>query len=81
MVVCIKYVIKDQQKECINIFLCSMFSAQGMAAASVSEASGQDIVIATSGISTDDPVSTKILSELNWLAIHGIIWLLHVNLF
>ena len=52
-----------------------------MAAASMSEASGQDTVIATGGISPDDSDSTKILSELNVLAIHGMIWLLHVNLF
>ena len=58
-----------------------MFSAQGMAPARVSEASGQGSVIATSGISSDDPTSTKILSELNVLAIHAMIWLLHVNSF
>ena len=51
-----------------------------MAAASMSEARGQDTVMATGGISPDDPASTKILSELKWLAIHGMILLLHVNL-
>ena len=52
-----------------------------MATASVSEASGHGTVMATiySGISPDDPASTNILSELNVLAIHGMIWLLHVN--
>ena len=58
-----------------------MFSAQGMVTASMSEASGHGTVIATSGISPDDPASTKILSEMNVLAIHKMIWLLHVNLF
>ena len=47
-----------------------MFSAQAMAAASVSETGDH-------GISPDDPTSTKVLSELNLLAIHAmIIWLL-----
>ena len=46
-----------------------MFSAQGMTAASVSEASGHGTVIATSGIFPDDPASTKILSESSYLAI------------
>ena len=56
-----------------------MFSTQAMATVSVSEASGHGTVMATSGIFPDDPASTKILSELNVLAIHGMIWLLHVN--
>ena len=47
-----------------------MFSAQGMAAASVSEASGLVTVMATSGISADHLTSTKILSELSLLAIY-----------
>ena len=46
-----------------------MFSAEAMATASVSEASGHGTVRATSDISPDDPTSTKILSELNFLAI------------
>ena len=58
-----------------------MFSAQAMAAARVSEASDHGTVIATSDISRDDPASTKILSELNLLAIHGMIWLSHISLF
>ena len=54
-----------------------MFSAQAMAAASVSEASAHGTVIATSDISpdptstSDDPISTKIHSELNLLAVYG----------
>ena len=52
-----------------------------MAAASVSKASGHGIVMTTSGVFPDDPTSTEILSELNLLAIHGMIWLSHVNLF
>ena len=40
-----------------------------MATASVSEASGHGTVMATRGISPDDSTSTKILSELNLLAI------------
>ena len=42
-----------------------MFSAQAMAAASVSETGHHGTVMATSGIFHDDPASTKILSELN----------------
>ena len=56
-----------------------MFSAQAVVSASVSEASGHGTVMATSGISPDDPTSTKILSELNLLAIYAMIWLLHVD--
>ena len=56
-----------------------MFSAQAVVAASVIEASGQGTMMATRRISPDDPTSTKILCELNLLAIHAVIWLLHVN--
>ena len=50
-----------------------MFSAQAMAAASVSEASDHSTVVATSDISPVEPTSTKILSELNLLATHRMI--------
>ena len=57
-------------------------SVPATAAARVSETSGRGTVMATSSTSPDDPASTKILSELNLLAIYGMIWLLlHVNSF
>ena len=40
-----------------------------MAATSISKTSDHGTVMATSGISPDDPTSTKILSELNLLTI------------
>ena len=49
-------------------------SVQAMAttAANMSE---HGTVIATIGISPDDPISTIILSELNLLAIHAVIYM------
>ena len=46
----------------------------------MSEASGHGTVMATSGISPDDPASTKILGELNLLAIHGMVIRCKINL-
>ena len=49
-------------------------SAQALTATIESETNG-------CGNSSNDPASTIILSELNLLVIHGMIWLLHLNLF
>ena len=53
-----------------------MFLAQAMVSAvGVSETSHG----AAMSIALDDPTSIRILSELNLLAVCGMIWLLHVN--
>ena len=61
------------KKNLLTTFLMLNISAPALATASLSQASGHSTVTGTSGTSPGGPTSTKILSELNLIAIHEII--------